>query len=142
MTTAQLFEFFGNHTLLMLAFFAVAGLLIFTEVRSRLSGMKQIGIVQATQLSNRSNALFLDVREVADYKAGHIPDSVHVPLKELGEHSTELEKYRSRPVIAYCRSGNRSNGAGGILKKIGFENIYNLNGGMTAWQSANLPVNK
>lgn len=142
MNASQLLEFTANHPVLILAFLGVAGLLIVTELRTRLSGIKQIGVVQATQLSNRSNALFLDIRDNVDYKAGHIPDSVHVPLKELKDQASELEKYRDRPVIAYCRSGNRSNNAGSILKKLGFENIYNLKGGITAWQSANLPLSK
>ena len=45
-------------------------------------------------------------------------------------------------MIAYCRSGNRSNGAGSILTKHGFENVYNLGGGIVAWQKASLPVSK
>lgn len=142
MNSSQLFEFIGNHPFLVLGFTGIAGLLVFTEIRTRLSGMKQVGVVQATQLSNRSNALFLDIRDTADYQSGHIPDSVHVPLKELDKRAAELAKYRDRPVIAYCRSGNRSNSAGATLKKIGFENIYNLAGGISAWQSANLPVSK
>jgi rhodanese-related sulfurtransferase len=142
MTASQLFEFIGNHPLLIIAFLGVLGLLFLTEIRTRLSGMKQIGIVQATQLSNRSNALFLDIRDTADYNTGHIPDAVHVPLKQLNERASELEKFRERPVIAYCRSGSQSNSAGSLLKKAGFENVYNLSGGITAWQSANLPVSK
>jgi rhodanese-related sulfurtransferase len=142
MNTPQLFEFVSHHPLLILAFLGVAGLLLLTELRTRLSGMKQIGITQATQLSNRSNALFLDIRDTPDYDTGHIPDSVHIPLKQLSERSTELEKYRDRPVIAYCRSGSRSTSAGSTLKKLGFENVYNLSGGISAWQSANLPVSK
>jgi len=142
MTASQLIEFIGNHPLLIIAFLGVLGLLFLTEIRTRLSGIKQIGIVQATQLSNRSNALFLDIRDTADYSTGHIPDAVHVPLKQLNERASELEKFRERPIIAYCRSGNQSNSAGSLLKKAGFENVYNLSGGITAWQSANLPVSK
>ncbi len=142
MNAPQLLEFISQHPLLILAFLGVSGLLLFTELRTRLSGMKQIGITQATQLSNRSNALFLDIRDTPDYDTGHIPDSVHIPLKQLSERSAELEKYRDRPVIAYCRSGNRSTSAGSALKKLGFENVYNLSGGISAWQSANLPVSK
>jgi len=58
----------------------------------------------------------------------------------LPERAAELDKFKSVPLIAYCRSGTRTGGVGGILKKHGFENVYNLSGGITAWQSANLPV--
>ena len=63
-------------------------------------------------------------------------------MKQLPQRVAELEKLKSRPVIAYCRSGSRSGGAGSILKKNGFETVYNLGGGIMAWQNANLPLNK
>jgi len=138
----QYIEFVGNHSLLFVAFFAVLILLIVIELRARFSGMKSIGATQATLLSNRSDALFLDVREDADFRAGHIPEAVHIPLKHLSDRAGELDKYKARPVIAYCRSGNQSSAVGGILKKRGFENLYNLQGGITAWQSANLPLGR
>jgi len=137
---ARLIEFTTNHPLLILAFFAVLVALIFNEVKTRLNGMKSVGPLQATQLSNRENAVFLDIREDAEYRTGHIPDAVHIPLKQLPERVKELEKHRGSPVIAYCRSGNRSLVTGGILKKHGFESVYNLGGGIAAWQKANLPV--
>ena len=142
MDFARLLEFVGNHPILFVAFFGTLGLLIATELSRRLSGMKSIGPLEATQLSNRDDAVFLDIREDGEYKTGHIPGAVHIPLKQLPDRLRELEKHRARPLIAYCRSGNRSNGAGSVLKKNGFESVYNLGGGITAWQSANLPVVK
>jgi len=142
MTLAQLVEFTGNHPLLISAFLGVSGLLAVTELRGRLSGIKQVGVVEATQLSNRDNAVFLDIREEADYRAGHIPDAVHIPLKQLATKNSELETYRNRPIIAYCRSGNQSRAAASLLKKSGFETVYNLSGGIVAWQGANLPTRK
>lgn len=142
MDFARILEFVGNHPLLVLAFFAVLGMLLASEVSRRLSGMKSIGSVEATQLSNHENALFLDIREDSERKTGHIPESIHIPLKQLSQRSAELSKYKGRPVIAYCRSGNRSTGAGSILKKQGFEKMYNLGGGMLGWEKANLPVSR
>ena len=142
MDFARIAEFIGNHPILILAFVGTLGALIASEVSRRLSGMKSIGPVEATQLSNRENAIFLDTRDDAEYKNGHIPEAIHIPLKQLRERITELSKHKDCPVIAYCRSGTRSNGAGNILKKHGFETVYNLGGGITAWQSANLPLSK
>jgi len=139
---ARLIEFIGNHPILFLAFFATLGLLIGTEISRRLSGMRSVGPLEATQLSNRQDAVFLDIRDEGEYRAGHIPEAVHIPLKQLPQRVAELEKLKSRPVIAYCRSGSRSGGAGGILKKNGFETVYNLGGGIMAWQNANLPLSK
>jgi len=98
--------------------------------------------VQATQLSNRENAVFLDIRDDGEYSGGHIPEAIHIPIKQLPERVTELNKHKDCPVIAYCRSGSRSNGAGSILKKHGFENVYNLNGGIAAWQKSSLPLSR
>ena len=142
MDVARIAEFIGNHPILILAFVGTLGALIASEVSRRLSGMKSVGPVEATQLSNRENAIFLDTREDAEYKSGHIPEAIHIPLKQLPQRVKELDKHKDCPVIAYCRSGSRSNSAGSILKKHGFENVYNLGGGITAWQSANLPVSK
>ena len=56
-----------------------------------------------------------------------------------GRRLAELEKYKGKPIIAVCRSGNRSGSACGMLKKAGFENLHNLAGGMQAWEQAGLP---
>lgn len=142
MDFARIFEFIGNHPILILAFAGTLGALFASEIARRLNGMKSVGPAQATQLSNRENAVFLDTREDREYSDGHIPEAIHIPLKQLPERVVELDKYKKRPIVAYCRSGNRSNGVGSILKKHGFESVYNLGGGIAAWQSANLPVSK
>lgn len=140
MDFARIIEFTGNHPILILAFFGTLGALIYSEVSRRASGMKSVGPIEATQLSNRQDAVFLDIREDSEYKGGHIPDAIHIPLKQLPDRVAELNKFKNKPVIAYCRSGTRTSGATGILKKHGFENVYNLGGGMLAWQKDNLPV--
>ncbi len=102
--------------------------------------MRSIGPTEATQLSNREDALFLDIREESEYRSGHIPDSIHIPIRQLPDRVKELSRHKDRPVIAYCRSGNRSGSAGRILRKHGFEKVYNLGGGVTGWQKAGLPL--
>ncbi len=140
MNIDRLIEFSGNHSILVMAFFAVLGVLLFSEISRRLSKVASIGCIEATQLSNHKDAVFLDIREDAEYKSGYIPDSIHIPLKQLSDRVSELGKFKGSPVIAYCRSGNRSKSAGEILIKQGFENVYNLGGGILDWQKANLPV--
>jgi rhodanese-related sulfurtransferase len=140
MDYARIIEFTGNHPVLILAFVATLGLLLYTEIGRRLSGMKQIGPMDATRLSNRDNAVFLDIRDDGEYGSGHIPQAIHIPLKQLPQRIGELDKFKSGPLIAYCRSGSRTLGVGGVLKKHGFENVYNLAGRIAAWQKSNLPV--
>ena len=142
MDFARILEFIGNHPVLILAFVGTLGALLASEISRRLSGMKAVDAVQATQLSNRENALFLDIREDSEYRDGHIPESIHIPIRQLPERIAELNRHKNCPVIAYCRSGSRSNAAGRVLKKHGFENVYNLSGGIAAWQKASLPLSK
>lgn len=142
MDFARILEFIGNHPVLILAFTGTLGALLAAEISRRLSGMKAVDPVRATQLSNRENAVFLDIRDDGEYSGGHIPEAIHIPIKQLPERIAELNKHKECPVITYCRSGSRSNGAGNILKKHGFENVYNLNGGIAAWEKASLPLSK
>ncbi|MCE5181291.1 MAG: rhodanese-like domain-containing protein [Betaproteobacteria bacterium] len=116
-------------------------MLLWPTVGRRVSGVKDVGTMEATQLINHQNAVVLDVREDSEFYAGHIPHSVHVPLGQLAKHP-EMEKYKDRPIIAICRSGMRSGHACSVLRKNGFEQVYNLSGGIAAWQQANMPMEK
>src|SRR5437867_6870014 len=79
----------------------------------------------------------LDVREDDEWQAGHIDGAQHIPLGELGERVGELPK-ESR-IVAVCRSGGRSGAAVRGLKQLGY-NAENLDGGVTAWSKAGLPL--
>ena len=91
---------------------------------------------------NHDDALVLDVRENKEYNEGHIINSLHIPLSNIKTRMNSLEKYKSKKVIIACRSGHRSGQACATLKKEGFENVFNLSGGVMAWESANLPLIK
>ena len=94
----------------------------------------------ATRLQQGENLLILDVRQPDEYQAGHVPGSTLVPLDQLALRLDELP--RDRPIVAMCRSGNRSGVAAGLLKRAGFTNVANLKGGMIAWQKQGLPVER
>ncbi len=127
----------------LVALVAVSGLMIFWPMVSRrISGVKEVGILEATQLINHHDALVLDVREDQEYSGGRVPNSKHIPLRQLSGRLHELEKFRAKPIIAICRSGARSGQCCNVLRKNGFEQVYNLNGGMMSWQQANMPVEK
>ncbi len=137
---AQILEFATNHLFLVGAFAAISGMLIFTTIQG--SGVAKVGVAEATRLINHDDGLVLDVRTDAEYNGGHIIGSVHVPLNQLKTQIAKLEKHKARPIIATCRTGQRSAGACGILAKDGFEKVYNLRGGIMAWQDSNLPLTK
>ena len=95
---------------------------------------------EATLLMNREDALVLDVRETGEWGSGHIPGARHITLGQLGNRLSEIEKFKDRPIIICCASGSRSSSACGQLKKVGFDKVYNLGGGISAWIDANLPL--
>lgn len=138
----KLIIFTSNNTMLVIAIIIVSLMLINNLLGERLRGYSSISPTQSTQLINRENALILDVRENNEYSEGHIINSLHIPLSNIKTRMNELEKYKSQNVIVACRSGNRSSHACATLKKEGFEQVFNLSGGVMAWKSANLPLIK
>jgi rhodanese-related sulfurtransferase len=127
-----------NWMLASLAAFSGA-MLAWSFIGSKLSGVEQADTLKATRLYN-DDALVLDVREDKEYAAGHIPKAKHIPLGQLAGRLQELDKFKSKPILVTCRSGHRSARACGMLKKAGFETVYNQAGGIIAWERANLPV--
>ena len=130
-----------NIWLVLLALFS-GFLLIWPSIGRRLSGVKQVGPQEAVMLFNREDALVLDVREDSEWRDGHIPKAKHIPLRQLKDRLKDLEKYKDRPIVAVCRSGNRSAHACRLLRQAGFERVHNLAGGMLAWEQAGLPKEK
>lgn len=139
---AQYLEFATNHWDLFLALAIILAMLMGGALTSRLRGYAQLEPSDAVRIFNHEDALMLDVREEKEYEEGHILDSLHIPLGKLGERLDELAKLREKPIIVSCRSGHRSATACARLRKEGFETVYNLKGGVLAWQNAGLPLQK
>lgn len=89
----------------------------------------------ATGLVDGSGAILLDVREDNEWSAGHAPGAVHVRLGDLDPRTFDT----AAPVVAVCRSGNRSGSAAKKLAAAGVT-VYNLVGGMKAWRESGRPV--
>jgi len=138
----RLVEFAGNHPELFMALGAILILLAWTTVRGRFQGWKGVGPAEAIQLINHQDAVVLDIREDAEVSGGYILNSVHVPLTRLRDNVSRLEKYRNKPIVVSCRTGSRSGAACATLSKHGFGPVYNLQGGIAAWQNASLPLSK
>ena len=101
-----------------------------------------VSSLQATQLINQDKAVIVDVRPANEFAQGHMPGAMNVPLSELPLKIGQLNKYQSKTVILVCASGVQSRKARSQLKKIGFNEVYVLNGGFTEWQSQGLPTTK
>jgi SulP family sulfate permease len=82
--------------------------------------------------------LLVDVREESEYDRGHIPHTHLIPLRMIRDIGTELPK--DRPLIFVCRSGRRSIRAASIMQDLGYTNVFNLKGGMLAWEAAGYPI--
>ncbi len=82
----------------------------------------------------------IDVREDSEFKAGHIPGALWIPLGELPQRLDEIPT--DGPVVTVCRSGNRSAQALRLLQNQGFENAHNMLGGMNAWSAAGYEIEK
>jgi rhodanese-related sulfurtransferase len=137
----QLNEFAVNHVLLVSAFVVILAMLVGTELRQRFGKVRDIAPGEATRLINHENAVLVDMRNDKDYRDGHIVNAVQVPA-DKNEAAGKLEKYRDRPLIVCCRSGNQSLRLCTELSKKGFASVYNLKGGLHAWQQAGLPLSK
>lgn len=137
----QLSEFFTNHLLLVMAFFAILAMLIGNELRRIFSSVKEVAPGEATRLLNHDNAIMVDMRSDKEYRDGHVVNAIHAP-PDTQDALGRLEKYRDRPLILYCRSGQQSARLSGQLSKQGFDSVYHLKGGLQAWEQANLPLSK
>jgi rhodanese-related sulfurtransferase len=133
---------FVRDNLLLFAIAIVSGAMLLWPLIRRGTGGPWASTLEATQMINRQDALVIDVREDAEYAKGHIVGARHIPLGQLEARAKELQKYKSKPVIACCETGSRSSAAIATLRKLGFENVYNLAGGYAGWQQAGLPVEK
>jgi rhodanese-related sulfurtransferase len=134
---ALFLEFLTQQWILAAALSVVIIMLFMHETRKSgpsLSPQKAINMVNAEQ------GVFLDLRDAADYKQGHIVDAVHIPSGKLAERMAELEKYRNKPIILVCKMGQQASAAGKQLKGNNFEQVYKMTGGMMEWSNLQLPT--
>lgn len=86
-------------------------------------------------------ALLIDVRELEEWHKIRIPGADFRPLSEIQEWFTDLPQ--DQDIILQCRSGNRSaRAAHALITQAGFDRVFNLTGGIIAWHSADLPIDR
>ena len=135
-------KFVMNNIWLVLAAAVSGAMLIWPLINRRLSGVAEVGALEAVQLLNRKDAIMIDVREPAEFNAGHAPNARNIPLAQLDKRIGELGKFKNRPAVVVCQTGAKSHAATAVLKKAGFAEVVVLAGGIGAWQQANMPVEK
>lgn len=116
--------------------------LIVTEIARLFRGYKALRPAELTSLMNRDNALVVDLSASGDFEKGHIAGSRNVAPSQFDPENKLLAAAKSLPVVVVCRNGQASAGAAKRLKKAGFEHVHWLDGGVAAWQQADLPLVK
>ena len=142
MTLAELIAFAGRHPFLSLALGGITLALIYNEIAGRLSGFRRLGPAQLTALINRDNALVVDVRPIVDFEKGHIAGSKNVQMSQFDPENKQLAPAKALPVVLVCKAGETATGAAKRLRKAGFTQVSVLEGGIQAWQAADLPLVK
>lgn len=134
--------FAGRHPLLSLVLLGLTVAIFYNEFARLFRGFKGLRPAELTALMNRDNALVVDLRPMADFDKGHIPGSKNVQISQFDPENKQLAAARALPVVAVCKSGQTAADAAKRLKKAGFERVYVLEGGIGAWQQADLPLAK
>jgi len=135
-------EFIRQNWYLFLALVVVVGLIVVEPLRQKMSGIKRLGIQQYMRLAGDENPQLIDVSEAKDFKKGHIPGSKNVPLSGLDEALPGLAKFKDKPIVITCHTGNRCSRAATKLSRQEFNQVYILDGGLVAWEKENMPVER
>ncbi|MDR2015111.1 MAG: rhodanese-like domain-containing protein [Azoarcus sp.] len=133
---------FLQQNLLWAALAVASGAWLLVEFIRQRHDKSLLTPIEATLLINREDAVPVDVRAPGDYEKGHLPNARHLPFSDFERRGTELEKFRTRPLILYCNSGTTAAKGIASLKKAGFEKLYNLRGGLYEWEKAGYPVTR
>lgn len=136
----EFIEFVKNNWFLFVALAIVLSLLAYGPLMQRMNGIRSVSTAQLVQLINRESAVIIDVSEPQEFRKGHLPNAINVPLGSIGERATELQKYQKKTVVVSCLNGNRSMKAALLLSKQGAESVYILTGGNNAWQRDSMPM--
>jgi rhodanese-related sulfurtransferase len=133
----QLLSFFLNHYLLS-GTFVVLLVLFFLNEMGR--GGQSVSPQGLSQLVNKENARVIDIRDGADFRAGHIAGSENIPYARLNDHIAQLKTEADRPIVVVCNIGQTAGAAGLTLRKAGLTRVYKLDGGISGWKAQSLPV--
>jgi rhodanese-related sulfurtransferase len=141
LTERTFVSFFSNYlNLALIAIAVVSGVMLaWPTIMRRGHGLSA---ADATQLINRRNAIVLDLRTADEFGKGHVPQARSVPYEELSAKAAQLSKNKSAPVLLVCQTGQRARKAEQVLTEAGYAEVYTLQGGIDAWQTAGMPVVK
>lgn len=134
-------KFIVDNWLLIAVALGSGGLLLWPMVRGASSG-GGLSVQGAVQLINRERGVLIDLREPAEFAAGHPIGARNVPLAQLEARLPATVKNKGVPVLLICDNGGRAQRAAAQAKKLGYAHAQAVAGGLKSWKEANLPVEK
>jgi rhodanese-related sulfurtransferase len=103
---------------------------------------REVSAKDAVDLIANIDPVILDVRSAREFDAGHISNSILIPVQVLQIRIGELDQYKDRTIFVYCRSGNRSTVASRMLNDKGFMQVVNLRHGLNDWRQSGFKLVK
>ncbi len=136
---ADLVEFAGNHTLLVLGLIGSWGLVMVYELRLKAQNVTNVNPTDAVRLINKG-AMIIDVRSAAAFQTGHIVNARHIAFADVGSNKIIAKKQKNKTFLTVCDNGSISGKAANILRNAGYESAFSLKGGLKNWQTENMPL--
>ena len=134
---AQIFEFIGNHYILVSVFIFLLVAFIINEGKQGGAALTPNNLVN---LVNREGAVIVDIRDNKEFGNGHIAGAVNIPFGTIDSRVGELHPYKEKPIVLVCKMGQHAGSIGRKLRAQGFEDVRRLSGGMAEWGANSLPV--
>ena len=94
------------------------------------------------KIAATENAVVLDVRTPEEFEVSHLKSAINIDVLDASFEDNMAKLDKGKVYFVYCKAGKRSTNAVGKMKEMGFKQMYNLEGGMTAWEEENLPIDK
>ncbi|MFZ5636373.1 MAG: rhodanese-like domain-containing protein [Pseudomonadota bacterium] len=142
MNFEELWAFAGRNPVYSIALVGLTIAIVGNELSRLFRGYKALRPAELTLLINQENAQVFDLRPYADFQKGHIAGSKNVLMSQFDPEGKPLASAKAQPVVLVCQSGMTVVPAAKRLKKAGFERVHILDGGIAAWQQAELPLVK
>ena len=136
----ELIQFLQNELLLSGTLLALIILLIVNIYGDTFKKYAVVDTHAAVSLMDDDELIILDVREEKERSSGFINNDINIPMSQVKNKMGSLDK--SKNILVYCKSGTRSDQISGFLSKNEFQNVSSLKGGFSAWQKAELPIQK
>ena len=134
-------QYLHNHPFLAGLAVLVATAVAVYELRNRATDFSSVSSQEAIRLMNQG-AIVFDVRDKDAFAAGHINGARSLSAEQLDSAGESLKKYKQKVLVVYCDRGVRAATAVRTLHEQGFAQVFNLRGGLTAWQAEGLPLQR